>query len=443
IMKRRKALFGKKSVMSPSDGAKPVAFRKEQEKENYTYACGRPLETEPALPLALLHPVFGQFIDDCKNIRLTAEDLACARELQLKMSEFYYDGSDRRDCLRVILDSYSIEILSLAQSTTTGYIEKLGRPIMICEIENEMCGSETDPSLQAFLHYHTFIRDSGLWKDYSSYHPCFIIPYIGFGGCALDDRPWREMFSLLPLNFHSTDGDAYDTLARHLAALKRAVRTLEGLYSEPDPIPYPPKPRDPSDRPRSVFPIFPHPTSFSLGDTGRLMEFRHIAEMNGRLIFHGRTKDRRAICIKYVRKYGKEAHSWCASQGFAPELIVCKVIEGGWIMVVMELLDKSWTMWDSECYHRPGDLKERVYDAVSAFHEKGMVHGDLRDVNIMVKGLEFTIIDFDWAGKMGEAHYPRFLNKGLDIGRMPAESVGDFMPILREHDEFMIDLLLH
>src|ERR1700738_3232771 len=36
-----------------------------------------------------------------------------------------------------------------------------------------------------------------------------------------------EIFSLLPLNFHATNDDAYDALARHLSALKNALVALD------------------------------------------------------------------------------------------------------------------------------------------------------------------------------------------------------------------------
>jgi tRNA A-37 threonylcarbamoyl transferase component Bud32 len=40
------------------------------------------------------------------------------------------------------------------------------------------------------------------------------------------------------------------------------------------------------------------------------------------------------------------------------------------------------------------------------FHEKDLVHGDLRAANIICKDDFVMLIDFDWGGKDGEVFYP-------------------------------------
>ena len=40
------------------------------------------------------------------------------------------------------------------------------------------------------------------------------------------------------------------------------------------------------------------------------------------------------------------------------------------------------------------------------FHAKNLVHGDLRDENLICKGDSVMLIDFDWGGEVGEASYP-------------------------------------
>jgi hypothetical protein len=51
--------------------------------------------------------------------------------------------------------------------------------------------------------------------------------HLGFAGCALTSRPTMEIFSLIPLDFHSTNDDVYDNLARHISALKNALNKLD------------------------------------------------------------------------------------------------------------------------------------------------------------------------------------------------------------------------
>jgi len=61
--------------------------------------------------------------------------------------------------------------------------------------------------------------------------------------------------------------------------------------------------------------------------------------------------------------------------------------------------------------------KQSVLNAISAFHNKGFVHGDLHSRNILFGStgdVKFIFIDFDWAGKDGEAQYPESLNPQIN-----------------------------
>jgi Ser/Thr protein kinase RdoA (MazF antagonist) len=42
---------------------------------------------------------------------------------------------------------------------------------------------------------------------------------------------------------------------------------------------------------------------------------------------------------------------------------------------------------------------------MQSFHDHGLVHGDLREPNILCDGETVMLIDFDWGGKVGEAYY--------------------------------------
>lgn len=71
-----------------------------------------------------------------------------------------------------------------------------------------------------------------------------------------------------------------------------------------------------------------------------------------------------------------------------------------------------------------------------------MVHGDLRNVNILLKNgdpSQLRLVDFDWADKIGEARYPKFLNTDVDLGR--PNDVEAFEFIKPEHDLHMIQNL--
>ena len=286
-------------------------------------------------------------------------------------------------------------------------------------------------------------------------------PHLGFAGCALTGRPTMEIFSLLPLNFHSTNDDAYDALARHLSALRKALGTL-GIHTEevdkrrPADTPtvnpdtsnrqtrsmtlssrmlLPPNlPEDPTTS--SIPPIFPQTATFTpYGGHGR-NSFIYEAELAGRrLLFKAKTEGGHRICVKFVRRYGKDVHIWFAKKGLAPKLIAYEELPGGWFMVVMELLDESWVpLADKE--DPPEGLKERIHAVISELHQDRMVHGDVRATNVIVKdgGLKFMLVDYDWAGSAGQVRYPRHINKA--VGR--PDDVEDGQPILCQHDEFML-----
>jgi len=272
-----------------------------------------------------------------------------------------------------------------------------------------------------------------------------------------------EIFSLLPLNFHSTNDEAYDALARHLSALKKGVRDLEVYVTEIDEqgqtnrsgVPkWPPSRRTQSaahsshsapvgtgDKP-FVPPIYPLVASFRSLESGERHSFVYEKEMEGRkLLFRGRKQDGERICIKFVRRYGKEVHIWCAGKGIAPKLMGFEALPGGWYMVVMEYLDETWALFDDDKVKWVKGIKgvkEKFAVVIVELHEAGMVHGDIREANVMVKegGEEFKLVDFDWAGVLGEVRYPRHVNKAVELGR--PEDVLDGELILERHDLSMM-----
>ncbi len=269
----------------------------------------------------------------------------------------------------------------------------------------------------------------------------------------LSDRSTLEVFSLQSLTFHNTNIEEYDALARRISALKAALGSLDDYYTELEvrPRAFVPSATDRRRQTRSttlrstqgspssdVFRVYPHPTEFSRHESGERLSFTYEAEMDERsLLFKGKAMDNKRICIKFVRRYGKDVHLWFARRGSAPELIAFETLPGGWYMVVMELLDTSWILL-ADMERRPQELKRRIHVDLVELHQQKMVHGDLRDTNIMVReGLEFMVLDFDWAGGLGEVMYPPFINKARELGR-PAD-VDDGVLISAQHDLYMLE----
>src|SRR5262249_4654483 len=135
---------------------------------------------------------------------------------------------------------------------------------------------------------------------------------------------------------------------------------------------------------------------------------------------------------------------WCAEEGFAPELIAFEQLPGGWYMVVMDFLDDSWitaAQMRTDTETLPEDLEDKVHAAITKLHQNHMVHGDLRDTNLLIKqarrsGSDFMLIDYDRAGGQGQVTYPRNINKGERLCR--PDEVEDGKPICSHHDIFML-----
>lgn len=86
-------------------------------------------------------------------------------------------------------------------------------------------------------------------------------------------------------------------------------------------------------------------------------------------------------------------------------------------MIVMEMLDDSWETLHTFAQKNPrwtsdgvqATIFKRLGSILDNLENNGLVHGDFRNNNIMVKGNDegsAMMIDFDWAGKAGEVFYP-------------------------------------
>ena len=112
------------------------------------------------------------------------------------------------------------------------------------------------------------------------------------------------------------------------------------------------------------------------------------------------------VCVKFVsRRYGVEVHNFLAENGLAPKLLQISELPGGWIAIIMENIVNGKTLT------RPvtQQVKESLVQVLQLMKTKSYVHGDLRPQNI-IRDNKVFVIDFDWAGKEGDATYPPTLN---------------------------------
>ena len=119
-----------------------------------------------------------------------------------------------------------------------------------------------------------------------------------------------------------------------------------------------------------------------------------------------------------MKKYGADAHRFCHDAMIAPKLVAVNTLAGGWMIVVMEYLaaDSFITLYDAVLTNaEKHEVLELAIDAAKKLHNAGYVHGDLRSPNLMIstKDKRMCILDFDYAGRKGEATYPYFLSKTI------------------------------
>jgi tRNA A-37 threonylcarbamoyl transferase component Bud32 len=140
------------------------------------------------------------------------------------------------------------------------------------------------------------------------------------------------------------------------------------------------------------------------------------------------------VMVKFTRRYCTDLHQICAKRGHAPKLLGYGTVPGGWHVVVMEFVDHDINGRLAHYARVHLDRWEKdLTSLVEEFHGEGLVHGDLRDVNLIVPRGEperIILVDYDWGGKHGDVSFPsRHLHEDLTMMR-ELES----LEITKEHD---------
>jgi serine/threonine protein kinase len=203
------------------------------------------------------------------------------------------------------------------------------------------------------------------------------------------------------------------------AALRLAITELQAYYSQ---IPFENVLQD-----QRRFPYF---CAFG---TKHLSYQYGLVQGDDCLVFHAILEpDNQQVVVKFAKQYGEEAHRVCALLGIAPALYHHEILPGDWTVVVMEYVSGGFKeLWDCPHAERKG-LRPAIESAVSKMHNAGYVHGDLHRANVLCNINEKIVkfIDWDWAGKPGEAKYPLTINRGVPRHG----TVRPLGPVLVEHD---------
>ncbi|PPQ97462.1 hypothetical protein CVT26_002810 [Gymnopilus dilepis] len=457
LLENRKAFCEKRPTSAPSSSGMPQPFHRKQNNPDTAIPCNRPANCSTALPLSLLHPIFGNFADDAENYEPQPDDAQFVMDFVTAMVEIYDKENGRQDAILELFEKYHVPL----KATGIGRYQTDGDAFvglfryLLLEIKNEVGSTGAEPFFQSSLDFLEETRHLAA-QHLNSTLPCLIVlifgPYIAFAGAAWTDRPTVQMLSpAIPCHYHAMDMKAETMLLRHLGAFRNAFKSLEAYY----------RAYKEDLNPPPLNPTIPYPDSFKTDNNTRKF-FAYDNRMEDRDIFFGRiTGKDTPICIKFVTRYSAEGHKFLAAHGLAPHLYAAERLPGGLYMVVMEDVSRNFiSLFEYKLSHGRklsntacDDFSEKVGECLKQFHQAGFVHGDIRDTNIMVtkplekdnaveqsfKDATFLLVDFDYCGREEEGvRYPLTLNKS-SVDR-PQEAFGGGQ-IKAAHDLLMLDLI--
>jgi hypothetical protein len=155
-------------------------MRKVRERLGDDVDFGRPQRPE-SIPLALLHEVFGQFMEDVKTCVPNATDNQFARSLRERMTQVRPTEFERTWTFRALWGGYLDAPLESNKIQDVVYCTNSRLRIgpfsgVVTEGKGEIYGVATDPLVQAGMHYLQALEPV---KHLNDRFPCLIIYYAG------------------------------------------------------------------------------------------------------------------------------------------------------------------------------------------------------------------------------------------------------------------------
>ncbi|KAK0199567.1 hypothetical protein DFS33DRAFT_1367992 [Desarmillaria ectypa] len=451
---------------TPSRQAKSIDYKDHQSKKlpifDGRYDVDNPQNTE-GLPISLYNPVFSQF-----RTEFAKEDLPVPKKVMLAtvevidVSSAIYSGNRmgekrRREALAPALSEaigYSIERIvnsdnTDADGTILHRVNGNSVALLQSEIKDEIGTGGSDPSIQGGLSVRRFWAQTNraTYRD-ATCCPTLILavagPWMAVFGAVFTDKfivePLTDLIRVVNLSLNSPH---YRRIARLFHVFGNCLTSLAKYW---DTLVIPPVPVTSMEHPR----YFPHVNSYTSNNS--TTSFRYLRPIDPQdtlcVTFLAETADPSPtrIIVKFVEQYGAEAHQLLADADLAPKLLYHGVIDsstgapsyGSLRMVVMEEVEGTNAFARYQGRKAPQLFVDSVREAIHKLHDRGLVFGDLRHQNIMItRDDKVKLIDFDWAGKDGEAEYPMRLSKKIQW----APGVRAMEKMYKAHDIFMIDQL--
>jgi hypothetical protein len=175
VEKRREAFCSARKPQAPSAGGVPLTFN----TDTHIY-CDRPFKMIGTIPVALLHPAFGQFQDDCEKSIPAAEDFELLDSIVDVMTRVYDLEEDRQTEIMMAFYREHLPIIGshIGQYCTDGDLKVDDFRYLLAELKNEIGSTNTEPYFQAIHYYLESTRKQAV--EYSdSVLPCFVILMFG------------------------------------------------------------------------------------------------------------------------------------------------------------------------------------------------------------------------------------------------------------------------
>jgi len=163
---------------------KPRTFLRDERNQSETILCNPPCIVSRPIPPTLLHPVFGQFVDDCETYKPTTEDHQLVVELATVMSDFGPGEQERQLEAEIfhVFAKHGIEFNSTrivgTDIMTDGDISHRSVRYAIAVFKRDIGSSGGDLYLQGGL-YHLESSRNVAGELSNSVLPCIMIHIFG------------------------------------------------------------------------------------------------------------------------------------------------------------------------------------------------------------------------------------------------------------------------
>ena len=197
----REKFCSKRKSEAPSNGGKPQNFLPGQYELDQQIPCNRPYGLPTALPLSLLHPIFGEFVDDAENYVPTPDDVPFFLEFVEAMANIYKGEDSRKVTVLNIFEKHKMYIKpsSIGKYITDGDLSSGEFRSLIFEFKNEIGSTAAEPFLQAILFYLEATRKFAV-QYRNSVLPCIIV--LIFGALSFLNPSFILSYTIQALTWH-------------------------------------------------------------------------------------------------------------------------------------------------------------------------------------------------------------------------------------------------